>query len=331
MIIAQSQLALASQHQHAFSTTNLSVVQQDTPAQTLARPEVSLSEQGLASQQADQLDETLRQQLAASPLWQLVRFLVKKITGQELDIDAVLANRHRDRASPPPPRASDFVAAPTLPAASQLVVSQESEQTGFAASVQLSTADGRKFAAELTLALSHESLSISAVAASSPQQKDPLIINFAAASASLGSQQIGLDIDADGTPEQVSFVGPGSGFLALDRNGNGEIDDGSELFGSRSGNGFADLASHDEDHNGWIDENDAVFEQLKIWTQNSAGGRLLLSLKQADVGAISLRHAPTEFTLRDERQIARGQLRSSALFLHENGAPGTIQQVDLNV
>lgn len=42
--------------------------------------------------------------------------------------------------------------------------------------------------------------------------------------------------------------------LSLDQNGNGEIDNGTELFGTKSGDGFADLARYDLDYNGWIDE-----------------------------------------------------------------------------
>lgn len=56
----------------------------------------------------------------------------------------------------------------------------------------------------------------------------------------------------------------GSGFLALDRNQNGVVDDGSELFGTQSGDGFAHLALYDQDSNGWIDANDPVFDKLRI-------------------------------------------------------------------
>ena len=57
----------------------------------------------------------------------------------------------------------------------------------------------------------------------------------------------------------------------MDRNGDGKINDGSELFGTKSGDGFKDLASYDADGNGWIDENDAIFSQLKIWTKDEDG------------------------------------------------------------
>ena len=61
-------------------------------------------------------------------------------------------------------------------------------------------------------------------------------------------------------------------FLALDLNGDGRINNGSELFGALSGNGFADLAQYDSDANGWIDENDEIFQRLKVWSGADDGG-----------------------------------------------------------
>ena len=85
-------------------------------------------------------------------------------------------------------------------------------------------------------------------------------------------------------------------FLLLDRNEDGKINDGSELFGTKSGDGFRDLSEYDEDRNGWIDENDSVFSKLKVWTKDSEGNDKLLNLKQADVGAIYLGNIDTEFS-----------------------------------
>lgn len=83
------------------------------------------------------------------------------------------------------------------------------------------------------------------------------------------------DLDADGMEDQISFVLPGSGFLALDLNGDGRINDGRELFGPETGDGFAELARYDEDGNQWIDENDPVFERLRIWTKDAEGRDVL--------------------------------------------------------
>ena len=62
----------------------------------------------------------------------------------------------------------------------------------------------------------------------------------------LSDQTFYFDLDADGKEEEISVLN-GSGYLALDKNGDGVINDGSELFGTKNGDGFADLARYDED------------------------------------------------------------------------------------
>lgn len=58
-----------------------------------------------------------------------------------------------------------------------------------------------------------------------------------------------FDLDSDGREDLISFVRPGSGFLALDLNGDGRVNDGRELFGPATGDGFAELARYDQDGN----------------------------------------------------------------------------------
>ncbi len=88
--------------------------------------------------------------------------------------------------------------------------------------------------------------------------KDPLVINFSGTSTELTERKFYFDIDADGTFDQIHFVKPGSGFLALDNNYDGTINDGSEMFGTQPGDGFGDLAVCDDDGNGFIDNGDSV-------------------------------------------------------------------------
>ena len=140
-----------------------------------------------------------------------------------------------------------------------------------------------------------------------------------------------LDLDQDGENETFSMLASGSGFLALDKDGDGKVSDGGELFGTQSGNGFADLAQYDEDGNGWIDEGDTAFAQLKIWAQGEHGQDQLLSLTEAGVGALFLGSQSTEFSLKDNQHQLQGQVRQTGVFLRENGTAGTLQQIDLAV
>ena len=96
-----------------------------------------------------------------------------------------------------------------------------------------------------------------------------------------------------------------TGYLALDKNNNGIIDDGSELFGTKSGNGYADLAEY--------------------------GNSKLCTLKDAGVGAIHLGYENTPFSLKNANNETLGVIQKTGMFLYEDGDVGTIQQVDFAV
>ena len=209
----------------------------------------------------------------------------------------------------------------------------EQEKTTMQAGGVVRTADGREinFSMDVSMSrqfMSNQSLSIRAGAAA---MTDPLVINLSGVPGDLTEQKYSFDIDSDGDADQISFAGQGSGFLALDRNGDGAINDGGELFGTESGNGFKDLAAFDTDGNQWIDENDAVFDKLRIWMKDGTGHDQLVALGQAGVGAIYLGNVSTEFAVKDMANTQQGQVRSSGMFLRENGVAGVVQQIDLAV
>ncbi|MGL6042133.1 MAG: hypothetical protein ACRC01_13165, partial [Deefgea sp.] len=137
--------------------------------------------------------------------------------------------------------------------------------------------------------------------------------------------------DADDNKENLHMLNRGSAYLALDRNRDGKINDGKELFGAESGNGFADLAQYDGDQNGWIDEADSVYGDLKLWLKDASGQDQLLSISQLRIGAISVSYARGDFDLNNRQNQNYGQIRSSGVYLSENGQVGTLQQVDLSV
>ena len=210
----------------------------------------------------------------------------------------------------------------------------ETEQTSFQASGVVHTSDGKEISFSLSLSMTrsyHEESDVSINFGAARQQKDPLVINFDGNAAQLTSQRFKFDLNSDGQTEDINFVAGGSGFLALDKNADGKINNGSELFGAQTGNGFAELSTLDGDHNGWIDENDAAYAQLRVWTKDSAGNDQLTTLKQANVGAISLASVETSFDLKDSNNAQQGQIRSSGVYLSDDGRAGTVQQVDLTV
>lgn len=207
---------------------------------------------------------------------------------------------------------------------------QERERTTFAAEGVAVTGDGRRISLDVAFTLSRSSTArYDELTSESFLMTDPLMIQLDGAAPSVSDRKIWFDLDGDGEQEEIAFAGAGSGFLALDRDGDGVIGDGSELFGPQSGDGFADLAAYDEDGNGWIDEGDAVYADLRVWMRDADGNDRLLDLKEADVGAIYLGNAETQFSLKDADGGTSAALRRSGTYLRESGGAGTLCHVDL--
>lgn len=208
----------------------------------------------------------------------------------------------------------------------------ESEATSFQSQGLAVTEDGRALHFDVGFSLSRSfTANYERVKTEKVIMTDPLIISLGDSPASLSGAKFDFDLDGDGQRENISFAGADSGFLAIDANGNGVIDDGSELFGTKSGDGFADLAAYDDDGNGWIDENDAVYSKLRVWTRDADGAEKLMDLKEADVGAIYLDSAQTEFSLNDAATNENhGIMRKTGVYLRESGGAGTLSHVDLH-
>ena len=130
--------------------------------------------------------------------------------------------------------------------------------------------------------------------------------------------------------DTINQLGAGSGYLVLDKNKNGAVDDGQELFGPQTNDGYSELAKYDEDGNGWIDEGDSIFDQLKIWYHDEGGNSHLVALSEKSVGAIYLGHAVTQMNMYSQNGMA-GRLRESGLVLLENGQSRVMQELDVRI
>lgn len=209
----------------------------------------------------------------------------------------------------------------------------EEERLNVASQGVITTADGREinFMLELEMERSfklEESFKEERVSRS---LIDPLVINLNGGAAGLTNSSFSFDLNADGSEEDISFVSQGSGFLALDINNDGKINDGSELFGTQGKDGFSHLAEHDADNNRWIDENDEIFSKLKVWSRDTEGNEQLVSLKEAGVGAVYLGSTSSSFDLTDDQNNLLGQIKRSGVFLMEDGAVSSIQELDIAV
>jgi len=164
---------------------------------------------------------------------------------------------------------------------------------------------------------------------------DPLIINYDSNLTSFdnidSSLSFEFDLNSDGKNEIIPQLKEGAGFLALDKNNNNKIDNGNELFGANTGDGFAELRDHDEDGNSWIDENDSIFNNLLIWQKNNNNEGSLISLGQAGIGAIYLSAADSNFIYSSGVNQEYAALKQSSFYLKENGKAGLITSSDFVV
>ena len=213
---------------------------------------------------------------------------------------------------------------------------EEQESVSFQAKGTVKTSDGKSISFGIDVAMSQSfqrvfygKASVENNMAAAVAMCDPLVINLNQNVADFDDMHFYFDLDCDGEEEKLSGLASGSGFLALDKNNDGCINDGNELFGAKSGDGFADLSAYDEDQNGWIDENDHIWSKLKIWCINGNGEPELYGLTEKGVGAICLANLGTDMTLRGQSGQVQGAIRKTGVFLYENGTAGTIQHLDI--
>ncbi|MBX3180456.1 MAG: hypothetical protein KF886_24160 [Candidatus Hydrogenedentes bacterium] len=164
------------------------------------------------------------------------------------------------------------------------------------------------------------------------QQGDPIVLDLDGDGIELTTYQQGarFDLIGSGRAQQVAFVHGGDAFLALDRNGDGVINSGLELFGEQHGarNGFEELRRFDDNGDGVIDRRDAVFDSLLLFRDNGNGvtepGELL-SLAEAGIVSISLDYAEV-----DKRAAGGNRITQIASFARADGSRGVAADALLN-
>ena len=158
------------------------------------------------------------------------------------------------------------------------------------------------------------------------QTADPLVLDLGGAGITTTGVRGGVrfDLTGDGRAETMSTVTGSSWLLALDRSGNGRIDDGRELFGDQNGaaNGFEELARLDSNADGRIDAGDAAFSQLRLLQIKADGSQVTQSLDEAQVVAIELGYQSTRKALNLYDQVTQ-----TASFTRTDGSRGEASDV----
>lgn len=162
------------------------------------------------------------------------------------------------------------------------------------------------------------------------QEAEPLVVDLNGNGIELTDVRKGkgveFDITGDGVKEQVSWVSPNDGMLVYDRNGNGVIDSGKELFGDQHGaaNGFEELAKFDGDRNGTIDRKDNIYQELKIWQDLNQNGyseiKELKSIEEYGIESIDLNKDDTHRYVAGNRIEGYSDYRTA----HSSGKIGEV-------
>jgi len=164
------------------------------------------------------------------------------------------------------------------------------------------------------------------------QQGDPIVFDLDDDGIELSSYKQGahFDLIGSGRAQQVAFVQGGDAFLALDRNGDGQINSGKELFGEQHGarNGYEELRRFDSNRDGVIDQKDPVFSELRLFRDNGNGiteAGELLSLNEAGIESIQLDY-------REVSQSAAGGNRITQIgtYTRSDGSRGLAADALLN-
>ncbi|MEW6036671.1 MAG: hypothetical protein AB1648_00180 [Pseudomonadota bacterium] len=176
-----------------------------------------------------------------------------------------------------------------------------------------------------------------------PPRRDPLVLDLDGD----GIETVGtdpnrpilFDHDADGMKTGSGWIQGDDAFLVLDRNGNGLIDSGRELFGDSTlksngqlaRDGFDALADLDANHDGVLNAADAAFANLRLWRDlnqdGNSQGNELFTLNQLGIAGINVAKTRHDQVLADRNQIA-----DLGSFIRADGSTGALGSVaDVNL
>ncbi|MBF0518399.1 MAG: hypothetical protein HQK92_01600 [Nitrospirae bacterium] len=315
-----------------------------------AKDTVSLSTDSLALLDAkkssvnknEQVDNNLDPSLSGDLRYLILKLILEKITGNKIDLsnisDAASGNQPQDSA-PPETQQAQANPAPDSQQPQQWALSYSSKDVHyekqdytFKAQGIIKTKDGQniKFSIDVNMNYEHSSETSASLSAGNVKLSDPLVINFGGNAADLTGGTFNFDLNSNGKDVKMPMTGQGSGYLALDLNNDGVINNGKELFGPTSGNGFSELSAYDEDNNKWIDEKDSVFNKLSVLKKSPNGDTVVSSLKDNGVAAIYLGNIGGQFNYKDGAGNLIGRLSSMGLYTKNDGTVGTVEQVDVH-
>lgn len=163
---------------------------------------------------------------------------------------------------------------------------------------------------------------------------DPIVLDLGTPGLAFTGIDDGVtfDMNGDGMVEQTAWTTGEDGILAVDLDGSGTIDNGTEIFtpdfaGGGYGSGLEALASLDSNDDGVLDSADEDFASLQVWQDFNHNGATdegeLTSLADHGITSINLEATPTD------TEIDGQQILSEGTFVFADGTSGTFAEVAL--
>ena len=208
-------------------------------------------------------------------------------------------------------------------------VRERRERQRFQASATLKTANGQVLELDMeVLQKRFERSRTSWQLRAGEALKDPLVLDFGVPGTQVADDTLSVDLDQDGELDELHHLGRRSLYLVDDRDGDGQVTDGSELFGPRSNDGYAELQALDHDGNGFVDSADPAWSRLHVWMHHN-GKSELMALSDKGVGALYVGNIEAPFRLLDGQGTRRAQQQAMSFWVGEDGAMGTTRRVDV--
>lgn len=246
--------------------------------------------------------------------------LTEWLTSEQSDLTAFCQQVPGD--GPTASNGQDATPPSSRPASDQVLVNYRYQQLSASFTGEVSLSDGTSMQWDFQFAQIESEFNF--VLQRAAEVKDPLVLSLDGSYRATGQWlNFAMSSDSQGRLDKLSGA---QYYLVHDKNQNGRADDGSELFGPTSGQGFAELAQLDDDGNGFIDQADHAFNQLYAWQPDQG----LRSLSAVQIGALSVTSAATSFDYYQQEQL-QARLSRSGIALTTDRQVALLQQVDFTV
>lgn len=189
---------------------------------------------------------------------------------------------------------------------------------------------GERLSLSLDLSKYYQHTEISSFQTTAGALIDPLVVQFGDKPIGEIKDSVSFNVNQDGVLDELPMFTGDVGYLVYDQNNNGKADNGTELFGPKTNNGFTELAEFDENNDGFIDQSDGIYSSLYIWQQRG-NNQVWLTMEEAGVAAIHLNPVNTQYNFYDENHEVQARVSKTGFVISDDNTAKAAHQIDLRL